>query len=267
MTAILIFAGLIAIVWLQAYLRKKSRQDKVRSDTKFNITASYENPGNKKIAHTTTIGGDSLRIEIPERAKAYLEQIARKPIHTEKDLRDLHSGYWIDVNFKGETHNYNEVNDIWSHSARQLPELQQMTDWIKNKINYSASKWERRPAKVNIKTPTALPEIDFSSSDELSKFVQGIGDKFRKERYYRASLASGQDFGVGVSGGCPWLDIIARNRRKGEKGGFYTGPYEISGFHVVESRWAYSDGPPGAMEIRKLLSEHFGTPEKIGRFK
>ena len=121
-------------------------------------------------------------------------------------------------------------------------------------------------APADIKTPNRLQKVDPEGKDELSLFIQEITYR-RKDYYYRATLASGQDFAVGVSPPYPWLDVIARTRRKGEKGGLYTGPYDICGFHAVESRWAHSDGPPGALEIRKILADHFGTPEKIGRFR
>ena len=52
-----------------------------------------------------------------------------------------------------------------------------------------------------------------------------------------------------------WVDVYARNRKKGETGGKYTGGYDRFGFNKSENRWSYRSGPPGAKEIRELIKK------------
>jgi hypothetical protein len=146
------------------------------------------------------------------------------------------------------------------------PEKAALDQLVLNAIGYDAAKWGIRPAKDNFKSPDGLQKIDISVSNELNETINDQPTKFIKNNYYLFKLTSGQEFAVGISLDNPWLDVVARGRRKGEKDGLYTGPYSTHGFHAEESRWSYGSGPPGATEIRKLLHESFGTPEKRGRF-
>lgn len=123
-------------------------------------------------------------------------------------------------------------------------------------------KHDRWHTDIELKTPIGLQELNLDAEDELSKFVKEIPLEERKEHYFRANLVPGHDIGIGVTRGRVWIDVISRKRRGGEKQGAFTGSYTISGFHITESRWSYGDGPPGALIIRKLLADHFGTPER-----
>lgn len=128
--------------------------------------------------------------------------------------------------------------------------------------NESEVKHDRWHTDIELKTPIGLQELDIYAGDELSNFVKEIPSEERKEHYFRATIVPGHDIGIGVTRGRIWIDVISRDRRNGEKQGAFTGPYAIAGFHIIESRWSYGAGPPGAMIIRKFLAEHFGTPER-----
>lgn len=68
-----------------------------------------------------------------------------------------------------------------------------------------------------------------------------------------AELESGVRFAVSRVPGSDWVNVITRTRRKGEKGGHFSGPYGEFGFSVSENRWSYGSGPPAAAEIRQAL--------------
>jgi hypothetical protein len=105
-----------------------------------------------------------------------------------------------------------------------------------------------------------LEVIDLEAEGELEDAIRAQYRK--KQAYYRLHLASGQPFAVGHSPGDDWLDVIARKRRKGEKGGEYAGPYGDYGYSVVEGRWSYGEAPPGATEVREAMAGAFGAKRR-----
>ncbi len=109
-------------------------------------------------------------------------------------------------------------------------------------------------------------ELDLGEPTELAEFVS---KQYRgKPVYYEATLASGESIAIGLDPEAPeWLDIITRKRKSGEKGGVFSGPYDVFGFSVNERRWSYGEGPPGAGEIRGILHREFGVGERVGRFQ
>lgn len=50
-----------------------------------------------------------------------------------------------------------------------------------------------------------------------------------------------------------WVNVIARKRKKGEKGGIYTGDFETYSFNLLEKRWSHGTGPDGSSEIKNFL--------------
>jgi len=79
---------------------------------------------------STTITGAPVRAEVPVEAKAMCDKLLRKPNRTWSENEYLHKNYWVTVYYKGERHGYHGVGDIWTHSARQLPELANLHDWV-----------------------------------------------------------------------------------------------------------------------------------------
>jgi hypothetical protein len=109
--------------------------------------------------------------------------------------------------------------------------------------------------------PEELPEILYSH--EESELASAIARQYtKKDHYYRLTLASGEEFAVGATVDEAWLDVITRKRRKGERAGLFTGAYDCFGYSIIEGRWSYGEGPPGAGEIRRLLARHFGAKER-----
>lgn len=105
-----------------------------------------------------------------------------------------------------------------------------------------------------------LPEIDTRVRGELE---EAIRRQYRKtDAYYRLRMASGEVFAVGFTEGEPWLDVFTRKRRKGEKGGVYTGPYDDFGYDALDGRWSYGESPPRAAEIRELIARSFGAKQR-----
>lgn len=110
-----------------------------------------------------------------------------------------------------------------------------------------------------------LPVIASEDADELAAYI--ADEHKKKDTYYRAQLASGQELAFGVTAGDDWVDIISRKRKRGEKDGHFTGKFATFGFSFSEARWSYGEGPPGAAEIRTLIRDELGGPSRVGRFQ
>jgi hypothetical protein len=79
---------------------------------------------------TGELAGVPVRAAIPTKAKAECERLLRKPNRTDSENEYLHYNYWVNVYYKNERHSYHGINDIWTYSARDLPELPLLHDWI-----------------------------------------------------------------------------------------------------------------------------------------
>ena len=76
------------------------------------------------------IAGIPVRAEVPVESKAKCDKLLRKPNRTSYDNEYLHDNYWVNVYYKGQRHGYHGVSDIWTYSARELPELASLHDWV-----------------------------------------------------------------------------------------------------------------------------------------
>jgi hypothetical protein len=89
----------------------------------------------------------------------------------------------------------------------------------------------------------------------LSELALAILESPSKNRTLTTvKLASGNEVSI-CHGGNEWVDVFTRKRRKGDSGGLYSGKYDRFGFNINEQRWSYGDAPPGAREIRSVLSQ------------
>jgi putative phage-type endonuclease len=77
-----------------------------------------------------TIEGLSVRAEVPIESKHRCDQLLRKPELSREEAEYLHDNYWVTVYYKGDRHGYHGVSDIWTYSARDLPELTSLHDWM-----------------------------------------------------------------------------------------------------------------------------------------
>ena len=76
------------------------------------------------------IAGVPVRAEVPIESKAKCDKLLRKPNRSAYDNEYLNSNYWVNVYYKGERHGYHGVSNIWTYSARELPELPLLHDWV-----------------------------------------------------------------------------------------------------------------------------------------
>ena len=54
----------------------------------------------------------------------------------------------------------------------------------------------------------SLPELSLEEPGDLAKYVaEGFS---KKEKYYRATLPSGREIGLGITTGDDWIDVVAR---------------------------------------------------------
>jgi len=79
---------------------------------------------------TSEVAGAPVRAEVPVEAKAECERLLKKSNRTDSDNTYLHHNYWVNVYYKNQRHSYHGINDIWTYSARDLPELPLLHDWI-----------------------------------------------------------------------------------------------------------------------------------------
>ena len=95
----------------------------VRSETVAPAPIAYE-------TFTAEIAGAPIKAEVPIEAKAECERLLRKSNRTDADNTYLHDNYWVTVYYKNERHGYHGINDLWTYSARELPELPLLHDWV-----------------------------------------------------------------------------------------------------------------------------------------
>lgn len=96
-----------------------------------------------KKTFTTEILGVPVRAEVPMEIKAECERLLCKEYRTNDENDYLHYNYWVNVFYKNERHGYHGINDIWTYSARELPELSLLHDWIYEILG------KRKPAAPN----------------------------------------------------------------------------------------------------------------------
>ena len=90
-----------------------------------------------------------------------------------------------------------------------------------------------------------------SSMSELALAI--LESPSKNKTLTTVKLSSGNEVSI-CHGRNEWVDVFTRKRRKGDSGGRYTGKYDRFGYNVNEQRWSYGDGPPGAKEIKSILS-------------
>lgn len=80
--------------------------------------------------YNCTIAGEQARAEVPIEAKAECERLLKKKNRTASECDYLHSNYWVNVYYKGERYGYHGINDNWTTTAHNLPELPLLHDWV-----------------------------------------------------------------------------------------------------------------------------------------
>lgn len=97
------------------------------------------------------------------------------------------------------------------------------------------------------------PLIDWERSSNWGPVLLQNGRA--KLHFVIGTLSSGAAVLIGSSPDDPWIDVYSRKRRRGDRGGVYTGDHDCFGFNVERNGWSFGNGPPGAREIRPMLKE------------
>ena len=79
---------------------------------------------------TTEIAGARVLARVPVAAKKMCERLMRKSDHNEDEADYLHENYWVEVHYRGQLHGYKGTDDIWTYSARNLPEFLLLYEWM-----------------------------------------------------------------------------------------------------------------------------------------
>jgi hypothetical protein len=111
---------------------KKCKEQRVNPPS-VTFTVSVERVAPPPVAYdnfTYEIAGAQVRAEVPTEAKAECERLLRKTKRTDSENEYLHDNYWVNVYYKNQRHGYHGIDDIWTYSARNLPELPLLHDWI-----------------------------------------------------------------------------------------------------------------------------------------
>jgi hypothetical protein len=77
-------------------------------------------------------------------------------------------------------------------------------------------------------------------------------------RLLQARLRSGKIIVIGRTPGAEWIDVYTHRRKKGERGGNFSGGYDRYGFNLQEKRWSFGRPPAAAGEIRELIANFVG---------
>lgn len=97
----------------------------------------------------------------------------RKKDRTNYENEFLYNNYWVNVYFKGVRHGYHGLNDYWTYSARDLPEISLLHEWI---------------YKIMEKNKLTLPEniLTVTSWDERGTiYVKGQSGSFMVQVYFK----------------------------------------------------------------------------------
>jgi len=108
------------------------RNRKESADSPVNLTFRVETVKTQEVRDSFSgmIAGVPIRAEVPTEAKAKCDKLLRKQNRTSYDNEYLNDNYWVNVYYKGQRHGYHGVSDIWTYSARDLPELPSLHDWV-----------------------------------------------------------------------------------------------------------------------------------------
>jgi len=112
------------------WLFRKNETNKESTLPGITLTVREEKPEIAYNNFSGKISGFPVRAEVPVKAKVECEKLLRKTNRTYDENEYLHDNYWVNVYYKEERHGYHGINDVWTHSARSLPEYLLLYDWI-----------------------------------------------------------------------------------------------------------------------------------------
>jgi hypothetical protein len=128
--------------------KNRKRAESTVPSVNFSVSLETRTVEAPPVAHFSgEIAGAPARAEVPIEAKTECERLLRKSNRSDADNTYLHDNYWVNVYYKNERHAYHGINDFWTYSARDLPELPLLHDWI-----YSILGKKRPQINENIST-------------------------------------------------------------------------------------------------------------------
>jgi len=92
--------------------------------------------------------------------------------------------------------------------------------------------------------------------EELSVAILRFGANRKTLR--RFENKNGVAFALSTEPLGEWVDVATRKKRVGEKGGAYSGEYDVYGYNPSEKRWSYGEVPAGAIAIKSAIRYELG---------
>jgi len=145
------------------------------------------------------LDGHELVAEIPYKIKEKCDKMIRNTEGSFYDAEFMHDNYWVIVWFKGVRHAYKGTDDIWTYSARELPELPVIHNWIYSILNVSkpsfrsdeivlVEKWVDEVNHLWCRGVVKDLHIEFTCSlrGNVTKYVLKDKARFRDKAIYSA---------------------------------------------------------------------------------
>lgn len=229
--------GLAGVI--QGWFRNivKSEEPHTRNAPGVTFTVTVETVAPPQVAHDTftcDIAGVRATAVVPTEAKAECERLFRKTNRTDSENTYLHDNYWVNVYYKNKRHAYHGINDFWTYSARELPELSILHDWMYSVLGKNKPKitgdittiktWEEKGTIYALGTYASIRvQVSFKPKGFILRFL--VTDDLRWEESASYNTKTGQgDFPFYYSDAqgaiIEWGKLILegdRLRRKGAK--------------------------------------------------
>ena len=78
------------------------------------------------------------------------------------------------------------------------------------------------------------------------------------------SVSARQEFLATIGSSPEWINVYAKTALPGERLPNLTGPIKQYGWNIDRKGWSYGNGPRGARELRKMLSQIEGITDENG---
>jgi hypothetical protein len=152
---------------------------------------------------TSDIAGSPVRAEVPIEGKAKCERLLNKKTRTVLENDFLHHNYWVNVYYKDERHGYHGINDNWTSSAHNIPELPLLHDWVYSILGKKRPKidgdivtiksWEEKGAIHALGSFASIRvQVSFKPRGSLLNFL--LNDESRWEDKASFNTKTGQGY-------------------------------------------------------------------------
>lgn len=145
------------------------------------------------------LGSEKVVAEVPYKIKEVCDKMMRNREGSFYDAEFMHDNYWVIVWYKGIRHAYKGTDDIWTYSARELPELNTIHNWIYKllgvkKPRFKSSEIETMETWIDDsnrlwgigKTETLQIEFNSSLRGRVRKYSLQSKDRFNDTASYNS---------------------------------------------------------------------------------